>query len=52
MIEFLGWVPSTAWLQREVAAEHSVLIEWPGHVGRETRDAEDAETRAHQAVRP
>lgn len=46
MIEFLGWVPSTAWLEREVAAEHSVLIEWPGHTGREPRDAETAEARA------
>ena len=50
MTIFYGWVPSAAWQQREVAAGHSVLIERPGHTGRETRAAEDAETRAHLVV--
>ena len=49
MTVFRGWVPSAAWQQREVAAGHSVLIERPGHTGREARDAEDAENLHHRA---
>ena len=50
MTIFSGWVPSAAWQQRDLAAGHSVLIERPGHTGRETRGAKDIENLHHRAV--